>query len=107
MEKLYLPGTLIFIIIFSQCIPDKNSSGPDRTTLSDSELLAIIQQKTFQYFWDGAEKALAAKIDTLWRQAEWSWFRKNGENVLYWQENVNHSLINRQWVIMETIHVCT
>jgi hypothetical protein len=39
-----------------------------------------------QYFRDGnaPEQQLAAIIDKLWREAEWSWFRKNGENVLYW-----------------------
>lgn len=39
-----------------------------------------------QYFTDGneSEKKLAAKIDVLWRQVEWDWYRKGGENVLYW-----------------------
>ncbi|MFT3826411.1 MAG: glucoamylase family protein [Chitinophagaceae bacterium] len=39
-----------------------------------------------QYFKDGntAEKALAAKIDTLWHQVEWDWYRNGGKNVLYW-----------------------
>lgn len=38
-----------------------------------------------QYFRDGneTEKALAAKIDTLWREMEWSWYQ-NGQDVLYW-----------------------
>lgn len=39
-----------------------------------------------QYFKNGnsIEKALAATIDTLWRQVEWNWFTRGGENVLYW-----------------------
>ena len=39
-----------------------------------------------QYFRDGneLEKVLAEKIDRLWREAEWDWFRKDNENVLYW-----------------------
>ena len=39
-----------------------------------------------QYFREGdeKEKALAARIDTLWRTIEWDWHRKGGENVLYW-----------------------
>ena len=39
-----------------------------------------------QYFADGAEseRKLAAKIDKLWREVEWDWYRKNGDNVLYW-----------------------
>lgn len=38
-----------------------------------------------EYFKDGndAEKALAAKIDKLWREVEWNWYTK-GEDVLYW-----------------------
>jgi hypothetical protein len=39
-----------------------------------------------QYFKDGneEEKKLADDIDKLWRDVEWSWFTKGGENVLYW-----------------------
>jgi len=39
-----------------------------------------------QYFIDGnkEEKDLAADIDTLWREVEWNWFTKGGENVIYW-----------------------
>lgn len=39
-----------------------------------------------QYFKDGSEKekALASDIDRLWREVEWNWFTKGGENVLYW-----------------------
>ncbi len=32
---------------------------------------------------DSAEKVLAARIDTLWRDVEFDWYR-NGANVLYW-----------------------
>jgi hypothetical protein len=39
-----------------------------------------------QYFIGGSEKekALASDIDQLWREVEWSWFTKGGQNVLYW-----------------------
>lgn len=39
-----------------------------------------------EYFKDGseAEKTLAKDIDRLWREVEWSWFTKGGENVIYW-----------------------
>jgi hypothetical protein len=39
-----------------------------------------------QYFINGSdsEKHLASEIDELWREVEWSWFTKGGENVLYW-----------------------
>jgi hypothetical protein len=38
-----------------------------------------------QYFREGnsEEKALAAKIDTLWKEVEFDW-HQNGKNVLYW-----------------------
>jgi hypothetical protein len=39
-----------------------------------------------QFFSDGTEKEklLADEIDKLWREVEWNWFTKGGENVLYW-----------------------
>ncbi|WP_161888484.1 glucoamylase family protein [Pontibacter russatus] len=39
-----------------------------------------------QYLQDGTaeEKALAAQIDKLWKEVEWDWYRKDGQNVLYW-----------------------
>lgn len=38
-----------------------------------------------QYYNNGndREKALAAKIDSLWRGVDWNWYR-NGKDVLYW-----------------------
>lgn len=38
-----------------------------------------------QFFTDGNEyeRELAAKIDTLWREMEWTWYQ-NGQDVLYW-----------------------
>lgn len=38
-----------------------------------------------EYYKNGnqEEKALAARIDTLWREVDWTWYTK-GENVLYW-----------------------
>jgi len=39
-----------------------------------------------QYFGNGSEKekVLASDIDKLWREVEWNWFTKGGEDVLYW-----------------------
>ncbi|MBO9617388.1 MAG: beta-glucosidase [Niabella sp.] len=39
-----------------------------------------------QYFQNGntAEKKLAARIDQLWKQIDFNWYRKDGQNVLYW-----------------------
>jgi len=44
-----------------------------------------------QYFKDGTEqeKALAARIDQLWKAVDWSWYR-NGKNVLYWHWSPNY-----------------
>ncbi|HSL87495.1 MAG TPA: glucoamylase family protein [Bacteroidales bacterium] len=39
-----------------------------------------------QYYKEGnaEEKLLADEIDRLWREVEWSWFTKGGEDVIYW-----------------------
>lgn len=44
-----------------------------------------------QYFdrADAAEITLRNDINTLWNEVEWSWFRKNNENVLYWHWSPN------------------
>jgi hypothetical protein len=43
-----------------------------------------------QYFQNGnaAEKALAQRMDKLWKDVEWDWYR-NGKNVLYWHWSPN------------------
>jgi hypothetical protein len=45
-----------------------------------------------QYFKDGdeSEKALAQRIDKLWKEVEFDWHRKNNENVLYWHWSPKH-----------------
>lgn len=47
-----------------------------------------------QYFKDGneQEKAMAAKIDKLWREVEFDWYRNGNKNVLYW-----HWSPDKQW----------
>lgn len=44
-----------------------------------------------QYFKNGnsREKALAARIDKLWKEVDWNWYR-NGKNVLYWHWSPNY-----------------
>lgn len=39
-----------------------------------------------EYYKNGNEREqqLVAKIDQLWREVEWNWHTKNGEDVLYW-----------------------
>ena len=46
-----------------------------------------------QYFKDGneEEKKLAEDIDRLWKEVEWSWFTKGGENVIYWHWSPDYS----------------
>lgn len=45
-----------------------------------------------QYFINGneAEKKLAGNIDRLWKEVEWNWFTKGGENVIYWHWSPDH-----------------
>ena len=44
-----------------------------------------------QYFKDGNndEKALAGRIDKLWKEVDFNWYR-NGKNVLYWHWSPEH-----------------
>ena len=44
-----------------------------------------------QYFNDASpeETSLRDKIDTLWNNVEWDWFRQNGKSVLYWNWSPN------------------
>lgn len=44
-----------------------------------------------QYLADGneAEERLASRIDRLWKEIEWDWFRKDNQNVLYWHWSPN------------------
>jgi hypothetical protein len=46
-----------------------------------------------EYFKDGneQEKELASRIDKLWRGIDFSWYRNNGKNVLYWHWSPNHA----------------
>ncbi|RYY56179.1 MAG: beta-glucosidase, partial [Chitinophagaceae bacterium] len=51
-----------------------------------------------QYFngGDAAETTLRADINVLWNGVEWDWFRKNGENVLYWHYRTN---AGSEWIM--------
>lgn len=45
-------------------------------------------------FFDGAdatETALRADINAMWDAADWNWFRKNNESVLYWHWSPNYN----------------
>lgn len=45
-----------------------------------------------EYFKDGndAEQKLVTDIDNLWREVEWNWYTKKGEDVLYWHWSPNY-----------------
>jgi hypothetical protein len=46
-----------------------------------------------QYFKDSNtdETRLRQVIQKLWEDAEWDWYRQNGQNVLYWHWSPNHA----------------
>jgi hypothetical protein len=46
-----------------------------------------------QYFngGDATEATLRSDINTLWNGVEWSWFRRNNENTLYWHYSENYN----------------
>jgi len=60
----------------------KKDNGGD---LVETAFLAQGLLSVKEYFKNGneEEKALAAKIDKLWREIEWDWYTK-GDDVLYW-----------------------
>jgi hypothetical protein len=66
----------------------KNDDGGDlvETSFLIQGLLCVRQ-----YFNTGTfqEKALATRIDKLWKEVEFDWYR-NGHNVLYWHWSPNH-----------------
>ena len=45
-----------------------------------------------QYFAEGnaEERQLAQQVDQLWKEVEWNWYTKGGENVLYWHWSPNY-----------------
>jgi hypothetical protein len=53
-----------------------------------------------QYFKDGTEeeKQLAARIDQLWKDVEYDWYR-NGKNVLYWHWSPSY-----EWQMNFAVH---
>lgn len=53
-----------------------------------------------QYFANGedAEKQLAARIDKLWKEVDFNWYR-NGKNVLYWHWSPNY-----KWIMNFPVH---
>ncbi|MBP1618915.1 MAG: hypothetical protein H6Q14_2742 [Bacteroidetes bacterium] len=67
----------------------KNDNGGD---LVETSFLMQGLLVAHQYYANGNknEKALAARIDKLWKAVQWSW-HTNGENVLFWHWSPQHS----------------
>ena len=67
------------------------SSKDNGADLVETSYLAQGLLAVRQYLADGseAEKRLAGRIDRLWREIEWDWFRKDNQNVLYWHWSPN------------------
>ena len=63
----------------------------DGGDLVETAFLAQALITVRQYFRDGndQEKALAAKVDELWKTIEWDFYRNGGQNVLYWHWSPN------------------
>ena len=51
---LVVTSCSMFFLI-AGCNPGKNAAVTNNSNLSDSALFRLVQQQTFQYFWDGAE----------------------------------------------------
>ena len=58
----------------------------DGGDLVESSFLMVSLLCVRQYLADGTaeEQAVAAQIDTLWREMEFDWYRRGGQEVLYW-----------------------
>lgn len=54
-----------------------------------------------QYFKNGntQEKNIATRIDKLWKEVDFDWYRKGGQNVLYW-----HWSPDKAWIMNFPVH---
>jgi len=64
----------------------------DGADLVETALLAQGLLTVGQYLIDGTDKEqeIAERIETIWREIEWNWHTRGGENVLYWHWSPNH-----------------
>jgi hypothetical protein len=81
----WLNGTTGVVIPFSQY-----DNGAD---LVETSYLMAGLLTARQYFngADATETGLRNDINTLWNNVEWSWFRQNNQNVLYWHWSSNYN----------------
>ncbi|MFD2919067.1 glucoamylase family protein [Terrimonas rubra] len=83
----WINGTTGAIVPFSA-----NDNGAD---LVETSLLMMGLLTARQYFdGGGAEATLRNDINELYQNVEWDWFRRDGQNVLYW-----HYSPDKQWVM--------
>jgi len=47
---------------------------------------------------DPAEKTVRDSINSLWNGVQWSWFRQNGQNTLYWHWSPNYNWSTNQQI---------
>ncbi|MFK7920572.1 MAG: glucoamylase family protein [Bacteroidia bacterium] len=55
MHRIYLFATIMFLAFGCKPEPKASEQTQDSPPLSDEQLLDLVQENTFQYFWDGAE----------------------------------------------------
>ncbi|MBL7740930.1 MAG: beta-glucosidase [Chitinophagaceae bacterium] len=81
----WLNGTSGVVIPFST-----KDNGAD---LVETSYLIMGLLTARQYFngSDPAETALRNDINAIWNGVEWSWFRQNNQNVLYWHWSPNYN----------------
>lgn len=84
----WLNGTTGVVIPFSQ-----NDNGADLVETSYL-MQGLICARQFFDGSDAAETTLRNDINSLWNGVEWSWFRQNNQNVLYW-----HWSPNLNWIM--------
>ncbi len=77
------------------------SPNDDGADLVETALLAQGLLTVKQYLIDGTDKEqeIAERIDNIWREIEWNWDTRDGENVLYWHWSPNHG-----WEMDHPIH---
>lgn len=61
MKKLIFPVLSLSLLVFaSACSQQKEETSDDTQRIDDDSLLTLVQYRTFQYFWDGAEPVSGA-----------------------------------------------
>jgi hypothetical protein len=72
MIKRIFPLLFVFALVFSFLGCQKKETATKTNELSDDSLLTLVQAKTFQYFWDGAEPTSGAARERFHVDGEYS-----------------------------------